>query len=76
MELDQGFDPRFGLIGVDFKTQKRTIKPSALVYQDIIKFNGIPHHLLKLLGHSIDVQEVLKIKNKKGMSKAKFATMF
>lgn len=76
MELDLGYDPRFGLIEVDFKTQERKIRPSALVYQDIIKFNGIPHHLLKLLGHSIDVQEVLRIKHKSKMSKAKFASMF
>lgn len=76
MELDRGFDPRFGLIGVDFKTQERTVRPSALVYQDIIKFNGIPHHLLKLLGHSIDVGEVIKRKQRKGISKAKLASIF
>ncbi len=55
-----GFDARFGLVEVDFKTQKRTPRPSALVYRDIIEHNGIPHHLLKLLGHSVRVEEVVK----------------
>lgn len=58
MELHRGFDPRFGLIEVDFKTQKRTIRPSAFVYKDIIKNNGIPHYLLRLLGHSMNVEDV------------------
>lgn len=60
MELSRGFDPKFGLIEVDFKTQKRTVRPSAKVYQEIIKNNGIPHKLLKLLGHGINVEEVIK----------------
>ncbi len=59
MELHRGFDPRFGLIEVDFKTQKRTPRASSLVYKEIIKNNGIPHYLLKLLGHGIKVKEVL-----------------
>lgn len=36
-EWDQGFWPRFGLIEVDYKTQKRTVRPSAKVLSDIIK---------------------------------------
>jgi beta-glucosidase len=32
--------PRFGLVDVDFKTFKRTPKPSAYFYQDIIQNNG------------------------------------
>ncbi|MBI3486080.1 glycoside hydrolase family 1 protein [Candidatus Daviesbacteria bacterium] len=59
MELYRGFGPKFGLIEVDFKTQKRTIRPSAYVYKEIIKENGIPHKLLKLLGHGIAVSDVL-----------------
>ena len=61
-EWHRGFEPRFGLVGVDYKTQERTPRPSALVYQEIIKHNGIPHDLLKLLGHGIKVKEVLKEK--------------
>ena len=34
-EWAEGFKPRFGLIGVDFKTQARTVKSSALVYAKI-----------------------------------------
>lgn len=60
MELHRGFDPRFGLIEVDFKTQKRTPRPSSFVYREIIKNNGIPHYLLKLLGHGINVEEEMK----------------
>lgn len=59
MELSLGYDPRFGLIEVDFKTQKRTPRPSAYVYKDIIENNGIRHKLLKLLGHGFRVEEVL-----------------
>lgn len=60
MELHRGFDPRFGLIEVDFETQKRTPRLSSRVYKEIIEHNGIPHYLLKLLGHGIQVEEVLK----------------
>jgi beta-glucosidase len=59
-EWADGFEPRFGLVEVDYKTQKRTPRPSAEVYREIIKRNGIPHDLLKLLGHGIKVEEVLK----------------
>jgi beta-glucosidase len=40
-EWDKGFWPRFGLLKVDYKTQKRTIRKSAEAYGDIIKNNGI-----------------------------------
>lgn len=60
-EWNEGFNPRFGLIEVDYKTQKRTPRPSAYVYRDIIKNNGISHDLLKLLGHGIRVEEVIKV---------------
>ncbi len=36
-----GFEKRFGLIEVDYKTQKRTIRPSAYVYKKIIIDHGI-----------------------------------
>ncbi|MBL7021802.1 glycoside hydrolase family 1 protein [Patescibacteria group bacterium] len=50
-EWEKGYDARFGLINVDFKTQKRTIRESAHVYASIAKHNGIPHDLLKFVGH-------------------------
>jgi beta-glucosidase len=40
-EWAHGYGPRFGLIGVDYLTQKRTAKPSARVYAEIIKNNSL-----------------------------------
>jgi beta-glucosidase len=40
-EWDKGFWPRFGLVGIDYKTQKRTIRKSAYAYRDIIRGNGL-----------------------------------
>lgn len=39
-EWREGYAPRFGLIHVDYKTQKRTIKDSGLYYAEIIRTNG------------------------------------
>lgn len=61
-EWHRGFDPRFGLVEIDYKTQKRIPRPSAYVFKQIIEHNGIPHHLLKLLGHTIDVEKELRLK--------------
>jgi len=36
-----GFEKRFGLVEVDYKTQKRTIRSSAYVYKKIIQDNGL-----------------------------------
>ncbi|MCB9790715.1 family 1 glycosylhydrolase [Candidatus Nomurabacteria bacterium] len=36
-EWDKGFWPRFGLIEVDFKTQKRKVRQSTKKYSEIIK---------------------------------------
>ncbi|MCH8748798.1 glycoside hydrolase family 1 protein [Patescibacteria group bacterium] len=36
-EWADGFDPRFGLIEVDYETQQRTPRPSAYVYKAIIE---------------------------------------
>ena len=40
-EWAEGFEPHFGLIHVDFETQQRTPKPSAYLYRDIIRRNGL-----------------------------------
>ncbi len=50
-EWDKGFEPRFGLIAVDYETQKRTIRPSARVYARICEENAITHEILRYLGH-------------------------
>jgi beta-glucosidase len=60
-EWTDGFDARFGLIEVDYRTEKRLIRPSALVYADIIKNNGIRHDLMKFLGHRIHADDVIEI---------------
>lgn len=36
-EWEKGFWPRFGLVGVDYKTQERKIRESAYIYKKIIK---------------------------------------
>ncbi len=40
-EWTHGYDPRFGLIEVDYATQRRTVRPSARIYAEIIKKNAI-----------------------------------
>ncbi|MEK7184111.1 MAG: glycoside hydrolase family 1 protein [Patescibacteria group bacterium] len=45
-EWDKGFWPRFGLIAVDFKTQRRTIRPSAQLYKAICESNGVTEKIL------------------------------
>ena len=39
-EWINGYDKRFGLVYVDYRTQKRTIKDSACWYRDVIATNG------------------------------------
>lgn len=39
-EWAEGYKHRFGLVHVDFKTQKRTIKDSGYWYRDVIESNG------------------------------------
>ncbi len=63
-EWHRGLDPRFGLIEIDYTTQARRIRPSALVYTDIIQHNGIPHSLLRFIGHTVQTEEVLNKRNK------------
>ena len=36
----KGYDLRFGLIYIDYPTQKRTLKDSAYYYRDVIRSNG------------------------------------
>ena len=39
-EWTEGYDKRFGLLYVDYQTQKRTMKDSAYWYQEVIQQNG------------------------------------
>jgi hypothetical protein len=59
-EWHLGFEPRFGLVEINYSTLKRHIRPSALVYTDIIQHNGIPHSLLRFVGHTVQAGEVLE----------------
>jgi beta-glucosidase len=52
-EWHEGYRARFGLVAVDFATQKRTPRRSAYVYKEICEENGLPHRLLKFAGHSV-----------------------
>lgn len=58
-EWTDGFIPRFGLVEVDYRTQKRTPRPSAYIYGEIIKNNGIAHYLMRFIGHTVNAKEVL-----------------
>ncbi len=40
-EWSLGFDKRFGLVEIDYQTLARTARPSAYVYKEIIKQNGL-----------------------------------
>ncbi|MFN2463620.1 MAG: glycoside hydrolase family 1 protein [Candidatus Dormibacteria bacterium] len=46
-EWSEGFAMRFGLVEVDFATQKRTPRPSAALYSQVIKRNGLEWDLLQ-----------------------------
>jgi len=39
-EWADGYDKRFGLVYVDYRTQERTIKDSGYFYQTVIETNG------------------------------------
>jgi len=48
-EWSEGYNPdfRFGLYGVDFETQKRTLKTSGKLYAEICRNNGIAPELIE-----------------------------
>lgn len=46
-EWAEGFEPRFGLIDVDFENCERTVRKSAEIYGDIAEQEGIPGKYLK-----------------------------
>ena len=47
------FVPRFGLVHCDFETFKRTPKPSAYMYRDIIRNNGLNQDILRKYLHEL-----------------------
>ncbi|MEL7656933.1 MAG: glycoside hydrolase family 1 protein [Bacillota bacterium] len=46
-EWDEGLTPRFGLIEVDYETQKRTIRKSGYFYGELTKNKGITEEMLR-----------------------------
>lgn len=52
-EWADGFEPRFGLVEIDYKTLARKPRPSAYLYKEIIEHNGIPHKFFKYFGHDV-----------------------
>lgn len=52
-EWDKGFWPRFGLVNIDYKTQKRTPRTSAYFYKEIIEHNGISTEIVKKYGKQL-----------------------
>ena len=50
-EWEKGFSASFGLIEVKQPSLERSFKPSSKVYAQIAKENGIPHDLLRFVGH-------------------------
>src|SRR3989338_7648308 len=50
-EWEKGYDARFGLLEYDARTLERHAKPSAKVFAEIAKRNGITHDMLRFLGH-------------------------
>ncbi len=56
-EWENGYLPRYGLIGVDFKTFERQIRTSAKLYAEICQSNAISHDDLYYLGHLTEYGE-------------------
>ncbi|MBN2288419.1 MAG: glycoside hydrolase family 1 protein [Candidatus Glassbacteria bacterium] len=42
-----GFRPRFGLVGVDYRTLERKVKPSAEFYAEVIENNALTRELIE-----------------------------
>jgi beta-glucosidase len=52
-EWGNGYSMRFGMIDVDFDTQKRTVRPSGKLFSDIARNNSLTPALLKRYGVTI-----------------------
>lgn len=63
-EWHLGFTPRFGLVKVNYRNQERTLRPAAYAYARIVSVNAIPHRMLRVLGHSINLPATRRRKNR------------
>lgn len=50
-EWHEGFNPRFGMIGINYHNGDRNPHTSAYVFSQIAQDNGITHETLRYLGH-------------------------
>lgn len=41
-EWKEGFTPRFGMVGVDYRTQERIVRPSARLYAEVARTHSLP----------------------------------
>ena len=53
-EWDSGYAMRFGIVFVDYSTQRRIPKSSALWYRDVIRANGVPTDAAPELATTVD----------------------
>ena len=61
-EWDKGYNERFGIVYVDFATQKRIVKDSAYWYQKVIESNGKELGMNRILVQRGDENEWRKFK--------------
>ncbi len=59
-EWDKGYTERFGIVHVDFETQKRTVKDSAFWYQKIMETNGKELSINKLMRQILFLNPIYK----------------
>lgn len=59
-EWDKGYTERFGIVHVDFETQKRTVKDSAFWYQKVIESNGKELSINKLMRQILFLNPIFK----------------
>ncbi|MGQ9479014.1 MAG: beta-galactosidase BgaS [Thermoproteota archaeon] len=46
LEWSRGFEPRFGLVEIDYSTKKRRLRPSALVFKEISTSRELPEEIV------------------------------
>ncbi|WMC91548.1 GH1 family beta-glucosidase [Kineothrix sp. MB12-C1] len=59
-EWDKGYTERFGIVHVDFETQKRTVKDSAFWYQRVMETNGKELSINKLMRQILFLNPIFK----------------
>ncbi len=52
-EWGNGFSKKFGLYGVDYKTKERQLRPSALIFREIVANQGVPDSLMWMVDTKI-----------------------